>query len=158
MVTVLPAGIVEGAVYTVGEPLFVWVGLKEPQTEPLPHVADQSTPAFEESLETVAVTLATASTPIVVGGAAVMVTVTEWELEHAAHTSKGKSMADNWLMRSFQTIAALPACTWVRVPSSVELSFVHPNTSQFSCKLAFSFNPCVTFEAGEQTGTCNEFG
>jgi hypothetical protein len=85
----LPEGMLGGAVKTVGEPLFVCVGLKEPQLDPLVQVADQSTPALEASLATVAVTFAVASTPIVVGGAAVMVTVTDRELEQAVSNNVG---------------------------------------------------------------------
>jgi hypothetical protein len=59
----------------------VWVGLKEPQAPVLPQVAVQSTPLFEESLETVALIAAVASTAIDDGGAWVMLRLTEEELE-----------------------------------------------------------------------------
>jgi len=54
-VTVLPVGTAAGAVYVVATLLAVWVGANIPQAPALPHVTDQSTPAFVESFETTAV-------------------------------------------------------------------------------------------------------
>ena len=67
-VTILPLGTAAGAVYVVGTPLAVWVGLNDPQAPVLPHVTDQSTPAFFESFETTAVIGLVAFTSIDVGG------------------------------------------------------------------------------------------
>jgi hypothetical protein len=57
MVTALPVGMTAGAVNVVAEPLAVCVGFNEPQLE-LPQVTPQSTPAFEASLDTVALIVA----------------------------------------------------------------------------------------------------
>jgi hypothetical protein len=53
IVTVLPVGTLEGAVYTVVVPLAVWTGEKEPQFA-LPQATVQSTPAFVPSFATLA--------------------------------------------------------------------------------------------------------
>jgi hypothetical protein len=54
IVTVLPVGTAAGAVKVVALPLAVCAGAKEPQFPGLPQVTVQSTPAFAESLVTVA--------------------------------------------------------------------------------------------------------
>jgi hypothetical protein len=54
-VTVLLLGTTLGAVYVMGLPLLVW-GVKDPQSPT--QVSDQSTPAFVESFETTAVSIA----------------------------------------------------------------------------------------------------
>jgi hypothetical protein len=66
-VTVLGVGIAVGAVYVVGAPLAVPVGLKEPHGE-VPQVTVQLTPPFLLSLVTTAVRLAVAPVTSDVGG------------------------------------------------------------------------------------------
>jgi hypothetical protein len=68
-VTVPPVGTAEGAVYVVAAPLALCVGLNDPQAPALPHVTDQSTPAFDESFATTAVIGLVVLICIDVGGA-----------------------------------------------------------------------------------------
>src|SRR6266849_2060937 len=70
MVTVPPGGTVAGAVKVVFAPLAVCAGLNAPQLA-LPQVTVQSTPAFVESFETVALICAVELTASDAGGAVV---------------------------------------------------------------------------------------
>jgi hypothetical protein len=65
-VTVLLLGTALGAVYVMGLPLLVWAGLKDPQSPT--QVRDQSTPTFEASFETTAVSVADVPTCTDEGG------------------------------------------------------------------------------------------
>jgi hypothetical protein len=67
MVTVLPGGMTEGAIYVVGAPLAVCMGVKPPQLPPVQET-DQSTPLFNGSFETMALTVAVAFVCIEEGG------------------------------------------------------------------------------------------
>jgi hypothetical protein len=67
MVTTPPEGTAEGAVYVVAAPLAVCAGLNDPQVLAGTHV--QSTPAFDESLVTAAMTWAVVLTSSDAGGA-----------------------------------------------------------------------------------------
>jgi|SRR5271167_2610176 len=66
-------GTLVGAVYIVGLPLAVWVGLKDPQLAGLPQVAIQSTPALAISSVTAAATWAVVPASMLVGGNCVTV-------------------------------------------------------------------------------------
>jgi len=74
-VTVPPVGTAAGAVYVVGTPLAVWVGLNDPQAPALPHVTVQSTPALVLSFETTAVIGLVEFICIDVGGGGLKTTV-----------------------------------------------------------------------------------
>ena len=79
IVAVPSLGTEAGAVKVVAEPLLVWVGLKDPQAPVGVQFTVQSTPALEESPETVAVTEVVSPTPSDEGGVGEMATLTELE-------------------------------------------------------------------------------